>query len=292
MQLRLGPHKFVSSSIRLLQLHVIVFFAITFAASWLCWIAFLAISGGGAETNASLAVAGRGIFLLGVFAPGFTAVALTARSEGRAAVDALLSRILKWDVGLRWYLFAIGYVPALKLMVALVHRVATGEWPRFGQEPVYLMLAAIMISTWVQAGEELGWRGYALPRLSERFGLPISSIVLGLVWATWHLPLFFFPGSSTLGQSFPLYLLQVTAVSVTIAWLYWRTGGSLLLVMLFHAAVNNLKDIVPSAVPAPAGAFNFSASLTGWLTLVFLWIGAAFFLVQMSRAASLNSLSK
>jgi membrane protease YdiL (CAAX protease family) len=221
-----------------------------------------------------------------------TAVALTARTEGRPAVNALLSRILRWDVGVRWYVFAIGYIPALKLLVAVVHRVATGQWPRFGQDPVYLMLAAIIISTWVQAGEEIGWRGYALPRLSERFGLPMSSIVLGMIWAAWHLPLFFFPGSSTLGQSFPLYLLQVTAISVTIAWLYWRTGGSLLLVMLFHAAVNNLKDIVPSAVPAAAGVFNFSASLVGWLTLAFLWVGATFFLVQMSGTARLNSLSK
>lgn len=144
----------------------------------------------------------------------------------------------------------------------------------------------------MQAGEEIGWRGYALPRLSERFGLPISSIVLGMIWATWHLPLFFFPGSSTLGQSFPLYLLQVTA--------HLRHDGPALLAHrrksasrhAVHAAVNNLKDIVPSAVPAAAGVFSFSASLTGWLTLALLWIGATFFLIQMSGTASLNSLSK
>jgi membrane protease YdiL (CAAX protease family) len=77
-------------------------------------------------------------------------------------------------------------------------------------------------------------------------------------------------------------------VSVAIAWLYWRTGGSLLLVMLLHAAVNNLKDIVPSAVPGATNAFALDASLVGWLTVVFLWIGAVFFLVQMSRASSLS----
>ncbi|HYN81626.1 MAG TPA: CPBP family intramembrane glutamic endopeptidase [Gemmatimonadaceae bacterium] len=271
---------------------LLVFFAITFAASWLCWIAFLAISGGTPASNPAVAVAATAIFLLGVFAPGLTAIALTARNEGRAAVEALLGRILKWDVGARWYVFAIGYIPVIKLLAAAVHRVATGQWPRFGQEPLYLMLAAILISTWVQAGEEIGWRGYALPRLSEHFGLPISSITLGIIWATWHLPLFFFPESSTLGQSFPLYLLQVTAISVTMAWLYWRTGGSLLLVMLFHAAANNLKDIVPSTAPAAAGIFAFSGSLVGWLTVTFLWIGAAFFLIQMSGTASLRSLSK
>ena len=190
------------------------------------------------------------MFLLGVFAPGFTALALTARYEGRSAAKALLSRILKWDVGARWYVFAIGYIPAIKLAVALVVRVATGEWPAFGHEPFYVMLAAMMISTLVQAGEEVGWRGYALPRLSTRFGLAAASIILGIAWAAWHLPLFF-----------------------------------------FHAAVNNLKGIVPSAMPDATSAFSLHASLVGWLTVTFLWIGAVYFLIQMRRPASLNELS-
>ncbi|HZE68128.1 MAG TPA: CPBP family intramembrane glutamic endopeptidase [Pyrinomonadaceae bacterium] len=130
-------------------------------------------------------------------------------------------------MGTRWYVFALGFIPAIKLLVAVVYRVVTGAWPNFGQVPWYLMAAAIVFSTWVQAGEEIGWRGYALPRLSERLGLAPASVILGIIWASWHLPLFFFPGSTIRGQSFPLYLLQVTALSVAMAWLYWRTQGSL-----------------------------------------------------------------
>jgi hypothetical protein len=177
-------------------------------------------------------------------------------------------------------------MPAIKLPVALVHRVATGAWPRFGQEPWYLMAAAIVFSTWAQAGEEIGWRGYALPRLSDRFGLAPASVILGIIWASWHLPLFYVPESHTSRQSFPLYLLQVTALSVAAAWLYWRTEGSLLLVMLLHAAVNNTKDIVPSAVPGATNAFALSTSLVAWLTLAFLWITAAYFLVRMPKTAN------
>jgi hypothetical protein len=146
------------------------------------------------------------------------------------------------------------------------------------------MVAAIMISTWVQAGEELGWRGFALPRLSARFGLGAASVIVGILWASWHLPFFFIPAGDIYGQSFPLYLLQVTAVSVAMAWLYWRTGGSLLLVMLFHAAVNNTKDIVPSAVPGATNSLSFDASLVGWLTVALLWICGAYFLVRMGQA--------
>jgi membrane protease YdiL (CAAX protease family) len=70
-----------------------------------------------------------------------------------------------------------------------------------------------------QVGEELGWRGYALPRLARRFGLGGASLVLGVLWAGWHLPLFYMLGGDTVGQSFPLFVCQVTALSVAIAWL-------------------------------------------------------------------------
>ena len=227
---------------------------------------------------------GDAVFLLGVFAPGLIALALTETTDGGAATRALFNRVVKWDVSARWYVFAVAFIPAIKLLAALIARLITGVWPRFGETPIVLMLLALTISTWAQAGEEVGWRGYALPKLWERLGLGPASIILGIIWATWHLPLFFYPGSDILGQSFPLYLLQVTAISVTMGWLYWRTDGSLLLVMLFHAAVNNLKDIVPSAVAGATDAFSFNASLVGWLTVGLLWLSAAYFLVQMRSA--------
>ena len=77
--------------------------------------------------------------------------------------------------------------------------------------------------------------------------------------------------------------MQVTALSVAMAWLYARTGGSLLLVMLLHSAVNNAKDIVPSAVPGSTNTFGLRASLVAWLTVTFLWICAAYFLARMPR---------
>jgi membrane protease YdiL (CAAX protease family) len=95
------------------------------------------------------------------------------------------------------------------------------------------------------------------------------------------LPFFFISGTDKSGQSFPVYLLSVTALSVAMAWLYWRTSGSLLLTMLMHAAVNNTKDIVPSAVSAATNAFSLSSSRVAWLSVVILSICAAYFLVRM-----------
>lgn len=260
-----------------------VYFALTFLVAWVLWYAATAIAGG--------ATGGQLLYLPGTFAPGIVALVLTARAEGAAGVRALLRPLLKWEVGARWYLFALTYIAAIKLVVAMLHRVATGEWPRFGDTPVYLMVAAALISTvsFGQSGEEVGWRGYALPRMAARLGLGPASVVLGVIWAAWHLPLFFIPGASIFGQSFPLYLLQVTALSVTVAWLWRRTGQSLLLTMLLHAAVNNTKDIVPSAVTGPSDPLALSSSLVGWLTVALLWICAGYFLVWMrNRSAELR----
>lgn len=280
------------------------FFLLTFGVAWICWTASFVISYGAASilhraesaraaatTQPTIALLAGAVLLLGVFAPALVALALTHRNEGRAATQSLLSRIFKWDVGWRWYLFALGYIPVVKLSVAVVHRMVTGAWPRFGQTPWYLMAVAVAFSTWAQAGEEIGWRGYALPRLSKHVGLAPASIILGIIWATWHLPLFFFPGGDILGQSFPLYLLQVTAVSAAMAWLYWRTGGSLLLVMLLHAAVNNTKDIVPSADPNVTNPWALSHSLVGWLTVALLWIAAAYFLFRMRKIKIVEGIS-
>ena len=261
------------------------FFALTYVVTWTFFIAAVRLSER-LPPGAGLGAGIQALILVGTFAPAMVALALTARAEGGAGVGALLSRLFQWQVGARWYVFAAGYMAAIKLVVALVHRLATGAWPRFGHEPWVFMIGATVLSTVVggQAGEELGWRGYALPRLAARFGLGGASVVLGVIWACWHLPLFFLRGADTYGQSFPVYLLQVTALSVPIAWLYWRTNGSLLLTMLMHSAINNTKDIVPAVARTPTNPLLPNASLMSWLGIAVLWIAAVYFLVGMRKA--------
>ena len=253
---------------------VFIFFVAVYTLSWGAWIA---------ANGASADVPRTALVLLGTFAPGIVALCLTGRMLGRRGVIALLRRILIWQVPLRWYLFATGYFVAIKLAVTIAYRAMTGAWPTFGSESWILMVAATLASTLMggQAGEELGWRGYALPRLSVRFGLGAASVIVGLLWACWHLPLFYILGGDTVGQFFPLYVLQVTALSVAMSWLYARTGGSLLLAMLMHAAVNNTKDIVPSAEAHATDPWAMSHSLVAWLTAILLSLCAIYFLRRM-----------
>jgi membrane protease YdiL (CAAX protease family) len=189
--------------------------------------------------------------------------------------------LVRWQVAGRWYVFAISYTVLIKLAAAVIYRLVAGAWPPLGADPVYVLPFAILLSTPVQSGEEIGWRGYALPRLASRFGLANASILLGVMWAVWHLPLFFFREADTYHRSFFLYLVQVTALSVAMAWLWQGTGRSLLLTMLMHAAYNNTKDIFTAVQPAATRTFGFSASLLSWIAASILCLCAAYFIVLM-----------
>lgn len=258
------------------------FLVLTFGVTWTLWGLVLRVGSAHEPSQVSpLFALGGPVFLIGVFAPGLVAVALTAWDEGGRAVGVLLGRVVRWRVGVRFYAFALLLIPLTKLTVAVVHRAVAGTWPQFGETHPLLLVLATVLSTVSQAGEEVGWRGYLLPRLMERTGLVAASLVVGVIWAAWHLPLFFAPGADTNGQSFPLYLLQATAYSVVIAWLYWRTGGSLLLPMFMHAAFNNMKDIVPSGAHRAGNPFTLEGTLVFRLTVALLWVVAVLLLVRM-----------
>ena len=143
---------------------LIAFFVLTFAVTWILFITVAA------AIPASTA-AGYALVLLGAYAPGIVALALTARQSGRDGVRALLARILIVNVAAKWYVFAVSYIALVKLSAAVLHRFIAGAWPSFGTDSLYLIPLAIAVSTPFQAGEEIGWRGYALPRLADRYGL-------------------------------------------------------------------------------------------------------------------------
>jgi membrane protease YdiL (CAAX protease family) len=264
------------------------YFSLTYAVSWTCFISAAVISERTPPLSPSLQFLQQSLLFLGAITPSLVALFLTARTGKIGETKKLLSKIGKWQVGFGWYLFAIFFLPVIKLIVALIHHVITGTWPRFGQEAWYIIVAAIVFSTCVQAGEEIGWRGFALPKMTAKFGLSFSTLLLGVSWACWHLPLFFVQGADKFGQSFFLYMLQVVALSVVVGYLYWRTKGSLLLVMLMHAAANNTKDIVPSVLPGASNPFGLSTSLVGQLTVAFLWISAIYFLMRMRNVKLLE----
>jgi hypothetical protein len=113
---------------------LLAFFSLTYAATWACWAAAAAVSRGSTSGDAVRPSLAWALFLLGTVAPSLVALALTERAGGRAATRALLGRVFLWDVAVRWYVFAVGYMLAIKLSAALVYRFVTGGWPRFGDD--------------------------------------------------------------------------------------------------------------------------------------------------------------
>ena len=267
----------LSGEVRSHSGRLLAFFALSYAVTW---AAFITV----ARWIPAQTAAGYALVLLGTYTPGIVALFLTAGTEGSRGVLALLRRILIVDVPARLYVFALSYIAVIKLTAAVLHRFVTGEWPQFGAGSLALIPLAIAFSTPFQAGEEIGWRGFALPQLADRFGLRTASVLLGVIWAVWHLPQFYIAGADTYQQSFLLWAPQVVAISIALAWLYARSRGSLLLVMLMHSAINNSKDIVASGAAIPPGVFSFNVSVMSWLGLGLLWIAAAYFLARMPRS--------
>ncbi len=181
------------------------------------------------------------------------ALIMTALTLGKTGVKALLKRFLIWRVGWKWYLVALFMLPAVTIAAVLLDTAITHTTLDFSTVLVRNIFGAsanllIFIIPYVifeilTNGEEIGWRGYVLPRLQAKHSALVSSLILGVIWALWHLPRFLAPDS---GRSILLFLVKTLAYGVMYTWLYNNTKGSLLLVSLFHAAGNTAGMFMPT----------------------------------------------
>jgi len=180
---------------------------------------------------------------------GFVVASLvmTGIVSGRAGIRALLRQFLVWRFGLAWYVVVL-IGPAVVDLVAIALHVLVGGAPPDFSQPFARQVTGSSLGLWallpifflfgvLTNGEEIGWRGYALPRLQERYGALLASVVIGVVWALWHVPKFLTVGSAQ-DYSFWLYLLDTIAKAIIFTWVYNRTGNSLLSVTLLHASLN------------------------------------------------------
>lgn len=236
-----------------------IFFTLAFGFTWANWLPQ-------ALANFGLAVPmpPGWVALLAGYGPALAAVIVTALTLGRAGLRSLGRRLLTWRVGLRWYAAAL-LIPAGTVLAGIVllglftpPAALPAPWPLpFGLEgdPLWtrlLVLFAVFTLGFDGLGEELGWRGYALPKLQERRTALRSSLVLGMFWATWHIPYALSAGSAMEGTPFLFTLLDVLAKSVLMTWIFNHTRGSVLLAILFHATDNTLATLLPHVLPLAA----------------------------------------
>lgn len=208
-----------------------IFFILTYAISWILWLPLVA--GDGPPTGLSVLPQ-----LLGSLVPSAVAIVLIAVLHGKAGVGKLFRRLLVWRVGVGWWA-AVVLLSGLPLAAVGLNILLGGEAPDIADTvPGLVFLFLFSIFPGSAGGEELGWRGFALPHLQAVRSALGASIVLGVVWGAWHLPLYLLGSDLRPLSLFAPWILMTVAFSVLLTWVYNGTGGSLLLVVLFHAGIN------------------------------------------------------
>lgn len=199
------------------------------------------------------------VFLPGAYGPTLAALAMAGVRGGRAAVIQLVSRLFRWRASWRWYLFA-ALTPFATLTLAIcMSSFRTSAWEGFvlSKLLVQIPVAMLVALPFGPLGEELGWRGFALPLLQQKFSTTTSSLILGAVWTFWHSPMFAFPGAAIPSflqvalVSVLFYLVYTVATSVLLTTLFNHTGGSVLLAILLHTTHNAAGNAVFEALPEP-----------------------------------------
>jgi membrane protease YdiL (CAAX protease family) len=253
---------------------MVLFFALAYAFSWVVWAPAVFLSRGASDLQTSSAL----FHLAGGLGPMVSAFVVTALSGESAGVRELLGRVFRWRVGLGWWVVAVLGTPILFLLAAVACRLLFGGWPHlgeFGRSEEFAFLG--LLPYWVANivfygfGEEVGWRGFALPRLQTGRSALAAALVLSLFWAAWHVPLFtFVMGFKGMGlATVPGWFFSIVTGSVLLAWLYNSTGGSVLIVAVFHGTL----DIVINSPSGPELANVMGALVTIWGLAVLVWAG-------------------
>lgn len=192
------------------------------------------------------------LMILQGFMPGLAAVIVTGLISGKAGIRALLSKLLIVRVGLRWHTFAIFSLAVVcAIAIALNNLFGTSaipylstKMPSFSGPIEFLInIVVLLIFSAIFNSEELGWRGFALPRLQSKYNALTSSLIISIPWLFFHLPLFFKLGSSQADSSFVVYGIGIIAQTVIFTWMFNNTRGSVLLATLLHAASNTWTQI-------------------------------------------------
>jgi membrane protease YdiL (CAAX protease family) len=184
----------------------------------------------------------------------FASVIMTGLTLGKDGVVALLKRYVQWRVGWQWYLAAFLLAPSLIVLAVYINAALVGVPPDFSTVMAHkifgasaylpLFILPFFLVDLISNGEEMGWRGYVLPRLQAKYSALTSTLILGVIWGFWHLPKYLSHWNTV---SFAWFMVHTMAYAVILTWLYNNTKGSLLLVAISHASSNTAGVFMPMA---------------------------------------------
>jgi hypothetical protein len=213
---------------------------------------------------------------LGVFGPAVAALLLLVRERGRAGLAKFVRDATARDFGARWWVATLALPPALLGAMYAGYRLLGGPHnttatvdmlAAAGTEAFFIVPIMALVIVAFAYGEEAGWRGYLLPRLEARWGALTASLLLGVVWFLWHVPLLFLPGDRNGAMPLALMATFILASSVMYTWLFNSTGGSVLAVTLLHGGLNVWNRFI-AVHPFNTGDPLSGAVMVGVVTIV------------------------
>lgn len=207
------------------------------------------------------------VYLLLVYSPAIAAIALVWRHYGATGLGSFVRRLTLWRMPSTWWVFLLIGIPAAVYLAAAVAGTIGDPFPF---SPWYAVLPTAALALAFGPVEELGWRGVGLPLLQRRFTPLSAALIIGFVWALWHLPAFMFGDTAQGEWSFVPFFLGVIALSVIITPMFNATRGSILMAALFHFQLMN--PVFPDADP--------------WDKLVFVLVAVAVVIVNRRHMLS------
>jgi uncharacterized protein len=220
---------------------VLCFYILAFAISWLGWVPLALGSHGIAPfDNPYFQI----LLIFPVLGPTLAAVIVSVTLHGKTGFRDLFKAFIQWRVGIVWYAIVLLGPTILFFAAQLITRLFGLPTIHSEQQGISFFIMVLVSSLVANLWEEAGWRGFALPRLQKQYSALLASLVVGILWGLWHLPLFFWVGGSMSNYPFVPWFIGLLANAFLFTWLYNSTKGSLLLVALFHIALNTAGGLI------------------------------------------------
>jgi membrane protease YdiL (CAAX protease family) len=251
-----------------------LYFLIAFVFSWIFWIPQALVS-----TSLLLAPSIFVDFLFSPFNPAafgplVSAFSLTYLNEGKEGMKNLLKRGVDYKFKKRWYVPIFFLFPIITGGALLLVMLSGESLPELSVLSNPFLIAVGFVYIFFLGGpfqEEWGWRGYALNRLQARWNALISSLILGVIWGMWHLPLFFISG--TIQSQTPIwgFMILILCGTILFTWLYNNTDGSILAAMLFHTMNNLSFFIFPTLETTLGGLYLLILNVVFVTAILIIW---------------------
>lgn len=288
---------------------LVAFFSLAFAGAWIVWLPLVLAQNGLGLLHYTIPQLGLYPLsywfaaLSAIAGPTLAAFTVTAVTNGKAGLRQLLRRYGLWRVGFQWYLLILLGLPVAQLACESIFFGAgplltlLQKWPLLFTS---YLLNVLIIALAVQIWEETGWSGFAVPHLQKRFGAVRACLVLGPLWALWHLPAFFVPGQIfdqkvgpvTMIVQMVILIIFATLIRFIMTWVFNNTMGSLLIAIVLHAALDAsnsgsdfIKHLLSGAQFAGYGLGNLLAILVGAVLILIFTRGRLSYKRQPVEAA-------